>query len=80
MKCIPQTEPGVGDPRRERPVVPERVEGEHPPAPDVLEAGRPVGGDEGCGRERQNRLGKRDRRGWRRSASMISVRGAFPAL
>ena len=36
----------LGDPRRERPVVPEGVEGEHPPGPDVLEAGRPVGGQE----------------------------------
>ena len=45
----PPDRPGVRDPRRERPVVPERVEGEHAPAPDVLEAGGPVRGDEGGG-------------------------------
>ena len=52
----------VTGPGRERAVVPERVEGEHAPAPDVLQACRPVGGDEGGGRERQQRLGKGDRR------------------
>ncbi len=58
----PPDRAGVRDPGRERAVVPERVEGEHPPRPDVLEAGRPVGGDEGRCRQRQKQLGKGDRR------------------
>ena len=62
---------GVRDPRRERAVVPERVEGEHPPCPDVLEAGRPVRGDEGGGRERDQRAATRVIGGSRRRGAPV---------
>ena len=70
----PPDRAGVRDPRRERAVVPERVEGEHPPRPDVLEAGRPVGRDEGGGAQGQHHLGTGDRR---EPAARRSPRGAL---
>ena len=66
---------GLGDPRRERAVVPERVEGEHSPRPDVLEAGGPVGGDERGHAERDRKLQRGNRRGRRSDAVRRRRRG-----
>ena len=70
--------PRLREARRERAVVPEAVEGDDAAAPDVLEAGRPVDGEEDRCAQAQDQVEAADRGGRRCLAVARSVGDAEP--